>query len=78
VWTKRSAFRVRLRRPYRRLDDLDAFAVEDGIEVTSELAVTVADQEAKSRALLLERLPDNAWLRRAILYWDEWNPSSAG
>ena len=47
--------RVRLRRPYRRLDDPDTFTGEDGIEVTRELAVTVADQESKSRGLLLER-----------------------
>ena len=37
--------RVRLRRPHRRLDDSDAFAGEDGVEVTGELAVAVADQE---------------------------------
>lgn len=39
--------RVRPRRPHRRLDDLDAFAGKDGVEVSRELAVAVADQEAK-------------------------------
>jgi hypothetical protein len=38
--------RVCPRRSYRCLDDLDAFAVEDGVEVARELAVAVADQEA--------------------------------
>ncbi len=38
---------VRFRRPYRRLDDLNALASEDGVEVSGELAVAVADQEAK-------------------------------
>ena len=37
--------RVRLWSAHRRLDDLDAFACEDGIEVAGELAVAVADQE---------------------------------
>ena len=40
--------RVRLRRPHRRLDDLDAFAGEDGVEVAGELAVAVTDQEAET------------------------------
>jgi hypothetical protein len=35
--------RVRFRRSHRRLDDLDAFASEDGVEVAGELAVAVAD-----------------------------------
>jgi len=35
--------RVRLRRSHRCLDDLDAFAREDGIEVAGVLAVSVAD-----------------------------------
>jgi hypothetical protein len=47
--------RVRLRRSHRRLDDLDAFAGEDGVEVAGELAVAVADQEAKRSWSLLER-----------------------
>jgi hypothetical protein len=46
---------VRLRRSHRRLDDLDAFACEDGVEVTGELAVTVTDQEAKRSRSLLQR-----------------------
>ena len=37
------------------LDDLDAFACEDGIKGAGELAVAVADQEAKRRSPLLER-----------------------
>src|SRR5438552_10240606 len=47
--------RVRLRRSHRRLDDLDPFAGEDGVEVAGELAVAVADQEAKRPWSLLER-----------------------
>ncbi len=38
--------RVRLRRPHRRADDLDAVASEDDVEVAGELAVTIPDQEA--------------------------------
>jgi len=38
----------------RRLDDLDSFAGEDGVEVTGELAVAVADEETKGRSPLLE------------------------
>jgi hypothetical protein len=45
VRTKRSGDRVRLRRPHWRLDDLDAFAGEDGVEVAGELAVAVTDHE---------------------------------
>src|SRR6266511_525116 len=47
--------RVRLRRLRRRLDDLDAFAGEDGVEVACELPVAVTDQEAKRRRTLLQR-----------------------
>ena len=47
--------RVRLRRSHRRLDDSDAFAGEDGVEVADELAVAVADQEPERARLLLER-----------------------
>jgi hypothetical protein len=54
--------RVRLRRSHRRLDDLDALAGEDGVEVTAELAVAVADQEAKLSWSLLERPGDLARL----------------
>ena len=46
--------RVRLRCAHRGLDDLDAFACEDRIEAARELGVAVADQEAKTRWLLLE------------------------
>src|SRR3954470_6623349 len=38
--------RVRLRRPYRRLRDPDAFAAEDLVERAAVLAVPVTDQEA--------------------------------
>src|SRR6266540_1924381 len=38
--------RVRFGRANRRPDDLDAFATEDVVEVTRELAVAIADQEA--------------------------------
>ena len=44
--------RVGLRRAYRCLDDLDALACEDGVEVAGELAVAVADQEAQRRRAL--------------------------
>jgi hypothetical protein len=44
--------RVCLRRAYRCLDDLDALACEDGVEVAAELAVAVADQEAQLRRAL--------------------------
>ena len=48
--------RVRFRRSHRRLDDPDAFAYEDGVEVAGELAVAVTDQEAKQSPRLLARL----------------------
>ena len=54
VRTNRSGDRVCLWGSHRCLDDLDAFAGEDSVEVASELAVTVTDQEAKRRWLLLE------------------------
>lgn len=38
--------RIRLRRADRCFDDLDPFAAEDRVEVTGELAIAVADQEA--------------------------------
>src|SRR6266542_1801048 len=38
--------RVRLRRPERCADDLDAVASEDLVEDTAELAVSVVNQEA--------------------------------
>jgi len=47
--------RVRLRRPHRRPDDLDAFAGEDRVEVARERAIAIADQEAKRSSSLLER-----------------------
>jgi hypothetical protein len=36
---------VRLRCPNRRLDDLDPFAGEDGVELAREFAVAVSDRE---------------------------------
>jgi hypothetical protein len=47
--------RVCLRRADRRLDDLDPFAHEDGVEVARELAVAVADQETQRYAPVVER-----------------------
>jgi hypothetical protein len=44
--------RVRVRRPKRGADDLDAFVLEDVIERAAELAVAVVDQEPdRPRAL---------------------------
>jgi len=37
---------VRVRRPDRRADDLDAFASEDRVEGAAELCVAIVDQEA--------------------------------
>jgi hypothetical protein len=45
--TKRSAVAFSFGAPHGRLDDLDAFAGEDGVEVAAELAVPVANQEAR-------------------------------
>src|SRR5262245_11265008 len=45
---------VRFRRSYWRLDDADAFAGEDGVEVAGEFAVAVADQEAEPPRLRLQ------------------------
>jgi hypothetical protein len=39
--------RVRLRRPKRCADDLDAFASKDLVERVAELAVAIVDQEAE-------------------------------
>jgi hypothetical protein len=46
---------VRLRRAHWRLDDLDALAGEDGVEVAREFAIPVADQKAHRRRALSER-----------------------
>src|SRR5215211_1058483 len=46
--------RSRLRRPYRRLDDTDAFGAEDLIEVTAELAVAVTDEKPRPDAVVVE------------------------
>ena len=59
---------VRLRSPHWRLDDLNAFAGEDGVEVARELAVTVTDQETKPRGLLLERVGCAKSVHAAWLY----------
>ena len=47
--------RVRRRRSHRCLDDLDAVAGEDGVEVAAARAVAVADQEATRFWSFLER-----------------------
>jgi hypothetical protein len=44
--------RICLRRSNRCPDRLDPFASEDRVEVTSELAVAIADQEAQRRRAL--------------------------
>jgi hypothetical protein len=44
--------RIPLRRSNRRPDRLDPFATEDRVEVTSERAVAIADQEARRRRAL--------------------------
>src|SRR4029077_7144139 len=49
--------RDRLRRSPRCLDYSDSFACKHGIEIASELAVAIADQEVKRSRPLLER-PD--------------------
>jgi hypothetical protein len=50
--------RIRLWRAHRRLDHVDVFAGEDGIEVARVLGVAISDQEAETRRLLLERPGD--------------------
>ncbi len=50
--------RVRLRRTHRCADDIDALAAEDGVEVASELAIAVADQEAQQCSSLPKRPAD--------------------
>ncbi len=45
---------VRLRRPRRDLDHVDAFGGEDGIEGGGEFGVPVADEEAKRAGLIIE------------------------
>jgi hypothetical protein len=47
--------RVRFGRADRRPDDLDAFAAEDGVEVTSELAVAIADPGSEPASLAQAR-----------------------
>ncbi len=47
---------VRVRRPKRRADDLDALALEDVVEGEAELAVAVVDQEPGRPRPLRERL----------------------
>src|SRR4029450_7139705 len=44
--------RPRLRRAYRRFDDTDSFGVEDLIEVTRELAVSVTDEKPRPDAFV--------------------------
>src|SRR6266542_2361140 len=45
---------ARLRRPYRRFDDVDAFGAEDLVELAAELAVSITDQELRADALVVE------------------------
>src|SRR5205814_1376504 len=47
--------RVRVRRPHRRVDDLDRFAAEDVVEAAAELAVAIVDQEADRLLAVAER-----------------------
>jgi hypothetical protein len=44
--------RVRPRHSHPGADDLDSFASEDDVEIARELAVAIADQEAKRRRAL--------------------------
>src|SRR4051812_17560293 len=45
---------ARLRRPYRRFDDVDAFGAEDLVEIAAELAVSITDQELRADAFIVE------------------------
>src|SRR5215212_2968800 len=45
---------ARLRRPYRRFDDVDAFGAEDLVGLAAELAVSITDQELRADALVVE------------------------
>src|SRR6266508_66912 len=56
--------RVRVRRPERCADDLDALASEDIVEGAAELAVAVVDQEADRRRSFRERPCELARLLR--------------
>ncbi len=44
--------RVCLRRSHRRADRLDPFASDDGVELTRELAIAIADHKARRRRTL--------------------------
>jgi hypothetical protein len=46
--------RVGVRRPDRRPDDANAFALEDAVEGAAELRVAVVDQEARALAAVVE------------------------
>jgi hypothetical protein len=41
---------ARLRRPYRRFDEVDPFGAEDLVELAAELAVSITDQELRADA----------------------------
>jgi hypothetical protein len=58
---------IRLGRPDRCPDDLDAFAAEDGVELTRELVVAIANQEANWRRSLGKGANELAscWLTQA-------------
>lgn len=70
--------RVRLRRSHRCLDDPDAFAGEDGIEIAGELAVAIPNQKPEPCGFLerpgeLARLlgdPLAGWVRSTAGYAD--------
>src|SRR6266511_1460312 len=59
---------ARLRRPYRRFDDVDAFGAEDLVELAAELAVSITDQELRADALVVEldQEQDVAALRKSV------------
>jgi hypothetical protein len=42
---------VRFGRADRRLDDLDAFTAEDGVEIACELAVAITDKDSELGSL---------------------------
>src|SRR5436190_24398317 len=60
---------ARLRRPYRRFDDVDAFGAEDLVEFAAELAVSITDQE-------LRRMPSSSsCINRLRACWVTQRPS---
>src|SRR5262245_4842750 len=45
---------ARLRRPYRRFDDRDAFGAEDLVEVAAELTVAISDPNCRADSVVVE------------------------